>query len=340
MFTSRRDAATPIHYVLLTPSILGRLEEVRAFRDTQPARIVLFSPDSATLVCSTLDSVSLWDVERGQKKAQLQTAALHVTYSPDGATLVITGRDLTFFDTRTGKKTQTLKGHTDGTTGVAFSPDGVRLATGGMDGVVRVGNLKTQRLIRTFEHPAPVRGLAFSPDGDTVATVSWGSGDTPRSITLWSVQSGAKLQSMKCQSEKNLVFSPNGRLLAVDGTLYDPATLQVVHDLQDRVIAFSPDSQLVASCRSDYTTIGLWDAVTGQKLLVLKGHSESVWSLAFSPDGKYLASGSGKLAVASIHQDAEEAGDKGIRLWGVPEKDPDPTQPLLPSTKTLRRLSR
>lgn len=349
MFVSPQDSATsPPKLLPISRSNLSRISELDILRDEQhrqPIRLVLFSPDSSTLVCSTLDLLVFWDVERRRKKAQLHTPALHVAYSPDGNTLVITGRDIAFFDARTGKLTNRLKGHSGGTTATAFSPDGALLASGGMDGFVRVGNLNTQRLVRSFEHPAPVRGLAFSPDGDTIATVSWGDSHLPRNISLWSLKTGTKRLEMKCQTEKNVVFSPDGHIIAVDGTLYSAADLQVIHDLHERVVAFHPDGTLIASCRSDYTTVGLWDTATGDKLLVLKGHTEAVWSLAFSPDGKYLASGSGNLDMLGILKqedsaEGQEKDDKAVHLWGVTEIDPAPTKPLTPTTKPLRRLPR
>jgi len=346
--STRNTTNSPTKFIPITPANVGRITELEVLRDQQPARIVLFSPDGATLACSTMDAVILWDVQKRRKKAQLNTPALHMTYSPDGKVLVVAGRDIQFFDTHTGQLATSLKGHQDGTTGIAYSPDGTMLASSGMDGVVRVGNLKTQRLVGTFEHPAPVRGLAFSPDGDTVATVSWGDASLPRNINLWSVKTGQKIQTMKSQTEKNVAYSPDGKILAVDGTLYNANTLQVIHDLRERVVAFSPDSSLVASCRSDYTTVGLWDVLTGDKLLVLKGHTESLWSLAFSPDGTLLASGSGNLNMVGMRQDSSESDDPDLRtqpdtavhLWGVPALDPAPTKPLVSQTKPLKRLFR
>ncbi len=344
---SKPSSARPTTYLPITPASVARITEIDILRDQQPARIVLFSPDGATLACSTMDALILWDVAKRRKKAQLNTPALHIAYSPNGAVLVVAGRDIQFYDTQSGQLATSLKGHQDGTTGIAYSPDGTLLASCGMDGVVRVGNLKNQRLVGTFEHPAPVRGLAFSPDGDTIATVSWGDASLPRNINLWSVKSGQKIQTMKCQTEKNVAYSPNGKILAVDGTLYDAQTLQVLHDLRERVVAFSPDSSLVASCRSDYTTVGLWDAVTGDKLLVLKGHTESLWSLAFSPDGTLLASGSGNLNMTAVRSSDEDESsdlrtqpDTAVHLWGVPFIDTAPTKPLTPTTKTLKRLFR
>ncbi len=306
----------------------------------QPPRMLAFSPDSKTLACSTLDSLTMWDMETQRKRFERKTAALSMAFSPDGRTLVASGRELAFLDARTGEQTATLKGHRDGTTGIAFSPDGRLLATGGMDGMVRVGDLTTKKLVRTLEHQAQVRGVAFSPDGETIATVAWGELQAPRGIYLWNLRTGEKTNMTKCQTEKNLAFSPDGRILAVDGILYSVDTLQILHDFKERFVAFSPDSKLIASCRSDFTTVGLWEIATGNKLAVLKGHTEGIWCVAFSGDGKLLASGSGKIDMKALLQADESAanGDKSVRLWGIPLDDPDETKPLQTTTKHLKRL--
>jgi WD40 repeat protein len=310
-------------------------------KGTQPARMVAFSPDNSTLACSTLDTLSLWDVYKQRKMIERKMPALNILYSPNGETLVVIGRDITFLDAKTGEQKGVLKGHRDGTNGAAFSPDGRFLATGGMDGMVRIGDLTSKKLVRTLEHQSQVRGVAFSPDGETLASVAWGEPQAPRNIYLWNVRTGSKIAMLKCQTEKNLSFSPDGSILAVDGTLYTVPNMQILHDLKDRYIAFSPDGNLVASCRSDFTTIGIWDVDTGDKLAVLKGHSEGIWSVAFNHDGTLLASTSGKIDMKAMleRDDASADGDKSIRLWGVPNQDPDETKPLQTTTKHLRRLN-
>jgi WD40 repeat protein len=326
----------------IKPENGAHIRELAVLQDGgfQPPRVLAFSPDCKTLACSTLDSLIVWDVEKQRKQFERKIAALSMAFSPDGATLVVSGREISFLDARNGETKATLKGHRDGTTGIAFSPDGRLLATGGMDGMVRVGDLATKKLVRTLEHQAQVRGVAFSPDGETMATVAWGDPQAPRGIYLWNFRTGDKINMIKCQTEKNLSFSPDGRVLAVDGTLYHADSLQVLHDFKERYVAFSPDSKLVASCRSDFTTVGLWDIATGNKLAVLKGHTEGIWCVAFSPDGKLLASGSGKIDMKALLQADESVanGDKSVRLWGIPKNDPDETKPLQTTTKILKRL--
>lgn len=337
------QATNPLaELAVMTVENAPRTTELTTLQDKawQPARLLAFSPDGSMLAGSTLDSLTIWDVTRQRKLLERKMTALHLTYSPDGKSLLVTGKDIVFLDAQSGEQKTMLKGHRDGTTGIAFSPDGALLASGGMDGMVRVGNLSTRALVRSFEHPSPVRGLAFSPDGETVASVAWGSAPAPRMIYLWNVRTGRQLAAIKCQTEKNLAFSPSGLLLAVDGVVYTVPDMQVRHNLGERVAAFSPNGKLIATCRSDFNTIGLWDALTGDKLALLKGHSEGVWSVAFNPAGTLLASSSGKIDMRSMLEGdaAPPIGDKSVRLWGILQKDPDETKPLLPVTKALKRL--
>lgn len=106
-----------------------------------------------------------------------------------------------------------------------------------------------------------------------------------------------------------MVFSPNGKLLAVgsdDKTikLWDIASGKVIQTLTGhsnlvKSVVFSPDGKIVASGSND-NTIKLWNVATGKEIRTFTGHTSFVTSLAFSNDGKVLASGS---------------ADKTIKLW-------------------------
>ncbi len=127
--------------------------------------------------------------------------------------------------------------------------------------------------------------------------------------TKWKLPDGAKARLGKGHIF-DMAYSPDGKLLAAGGTigiwLYDANTgkelnLFVEHMESSTTVAFSPDSQLLASDGSD-STILLWNPYTGEHKATLKGHQDSVNSVVFSPDGKTLASGS---------------DDETIRLWHV-----------------------
>ena len=347
MFTSQH--AGQREFSAITRLNAPQLQVVAVLQDDydQPVRTIAFSPDSQTLVASTLDSITLWHVEKQQRLAHTKMSALHLAYSPDGATLALAGREIIFLDPRTGKTKLTMKGHRNGTTGIAFSADNQLFASGGMDGLVTIGSLATRRLIANFEHQSQVRGLAFSPDGETLATIAWGDPQSPRALYLWQIRTGRKLAEIKCHTEKNLVFSADGRYLAVDGLILDTNTLNERYDFKERMVAFSPDGALAATCRSDFNSIGLWDMHTGEQINLLKDHTQGIWSIAFSPDGRWLASSSGKLDTRAILKGADQASssDNTVRLWGVELEDTRPLrrvtgrlQSLPGKTKLLKRL--
>ena len=125
-----------------------------------------------------------------------------------------------------------LIAHTKGTTGVALSPDGKVLATGGLDGAMRLWDAVTGELKVTLTKSGyMVNSVAFSPDGTTVASTSGGWGDN--TVHLWDAVTGE-----------------------LTGTLTG-------HEDVINSVTFSPDSSVLATGSWD-GTIRLWDAVTGE----------------------------------------------------------------------------
>jgi hypothetical protein len=178
---------------------------------------------------------------------------------------------------------------------VAFSADGKTLASGGLDGALRLWDAETGKELRRLQgHPSEVGSVVFTPDGQSL--LSCGSDTT---IRLWDTASGNERRrfSLSAASFARMVLSPDGRLLALKDhagnlRLWDVFAGKEVrqHEQDFESLAFAPDSRTLATGTRLGTT-HLWDTGTGRRIETLMGHLGTVFTLAFAPDGKTLASG-------------------------------------------------
>ncbi len=197
----------------------------------------------------------------------------------------------------------TLRGHTAGLYRIAFSPDGKRLATAGIDKTAKVWDPVTGKELLTLRgHTLDVVGIAFSPDGTRLATSSY-----DKTAKMWDAVTGKELLTLCCHTMQvmGIAFSPDGTRLAtasLDKTakVWDVATGKelltlIGHTRGVGSIVFTSDGKRLAT--SSWTdeperTAKVWDADTGKLLLTLTGHTAGLWDIASSPDGKRLATGS------------------------------------------------
>ena len=308
----------------------------------------VFSPDGRTLASGASDNaVILWDVATRQPiESPLKGhtgAVVSLAFSPDGKMLASGGFDnsVILWNMATRKPIGgPLIGHAAVVRSVAFGPDGRALISSSDKDLVLWDVTLAQALGETLTgHVNQVLGLAFSPDGRMIASGGCGGTDAtekckPGEVRLWDVASRQPLGQPMTYHDgwvNDVAFSPDGRLLASgsdDKTiiLLDVASHQpldpplVGHTGWINSVAFAPDGRTLASASLDQSII-LWDVSTALNTSVathqpigqsLTGHKAEVKSVAFSPDGKTLASGS---CAKPIDQGACSQGE--IRLWNV-----------------------
>lgn len=276
-----------------------------------------FSPDGQTLASGSIDNtVILWDVARTQPLARSLIGHTDAVRSlafrpniPDGASsqiLASAGSDFTLrlWNISTGKPLDPpLTGHASLVTDVAFSPDGQILVSSGDDRSLLLWDAQTRQPLGALlkNYSAPLHNLTISPDTQGTAGPILAVSDERENVKLWNLTTRQSLGSPLPLKGKPVVFSPDGRFLAgADNTkinVWDMAAGQSLASLKGHInairsLAFSPDSQVLASGSNDKTII-LWDVETWQPLSQpLLGHTDQVISLAFSPDSHLLASGS------------------------------------------------
>jgi WD40 repeat protein len=327
---------------------------------------IAWTADGENILSSSRDSSTrLWNVAWTPESRVLdrQTALADVVaFSRDGsrfATIAASG-PVIVRNAATGQFVEAFGGGMGHHTSVSFHPDGQRIAVGHVDGKVRLFHLEgTHRELPG--HASGVAGLAFSPDGERLATCS-----DDKTARILGVERGEILDTL--DRHENFVWaidwSPDGRRIATGG--HDGKLMLWDADTGERLRAcdilnfpngmtFSPDSTLVAT-PAHVHGVDLISVETGEVVHRLRGHSDSIRGIAFSPDGRRVftsswdrtikiwdpASGQETLTLPS--EDKVNAialspnggllvgvGDHTLTMWFAPVPPPATTSPAAPA---------
>jgi WD40 repeat protein len=298
-----------------------------------------FSPDGRLVASGELDAIRLWDVATGEEHSILRGGLAGVNalaFSPDGRKLAVgllkqggltSAGEIKIWDLSTGREVVTFAGTVGGTSALAFTPDGKRLCSIGYyhrDLTLWDSNSGRELLALRIDDSNNVGGpgadarVAFCPDGARLALVGRSG------LTIWHAPPSPEVLTLRGQvGVWGLAYSPDGRQLATADnheavSIRNAFTGRLVMTLQEPDATsntsfvearFSPDGKRLAAAiaKKSSGSVTVWNATSGLVEGRLQGHAAHVINVAFSPDGRHLATAS---------------HDKTAKIWDLLTREP------------------
>lgn len=304
---------------------------------------VTFGPDGRMLaLINDTGRAQMWDLTAGPSSRILDAGnplqygqSWQVRINSDGSRLAAVGGDglLRLWDVNTGRLIAEHHAFANPGTNVVFSHDGTSLAIVAGPGPVRLWHIASAQVIATFPgNVSEITGMAFSHDGHMLATVEMNG-----TLRLWDIKASRVAAELTAYTKRDtsdtdyltrMAFQPDGRTLVVVSVdesvrLWDLVADRItdtavtgIDDGQFSSVVLSPNGcTLAVTSWGETDTVKLWELPTGRLTAILvSGHIDSGIAIAYSPDGRTLAS-------AGIH---------GTAIWSGSDTCPQeqPYQPI------------
>ena len=266
-------------------------------------------------------AITIWNVRTGERVAEMTNIAAKVmAWSNDGQHLASAGDDQTIriWEAKTGREERSFPPATATILALAFAPDDKTLAVGTHGYDIQLLDATTGTVNRTLRTQGPFfYRLTFSPDGRKLAVANGTAGGFRRDHRVWNLDDGGSLDLNSGAEAVSFSFSADSRRLVIGDAagliqIWDldrrveverfSAQMGAVHSVHllsdDRILSAGPDG-----------TVAVWQA-RRPGVVALKGYPDSLRTIAFSPDSRWLA-------AAGLAQKVFVWDVQGGRLSGV-----------------------